>query len=398
MTNANRNPQAANFHVVVIGAGSTGAATAHDLALRGFRVTVVERGEVASGTTGRNHCLLHSGSRYAVNDPAAARECIEENLILRRIMPDGLELNDGLMIAVDDRDAAFKPRFLEGCAQAGIPAHEMSVPQALALEPNLSPTIRAAVRMPDGVFEPFRFCLYFLATAQANGARVLTYRQVIEIEHDQSAVRGIQARNLRTGTVERIGADVVINAAGPWSGKVAQLAGCDVPVAPTAGVMVCVPQRLTRMVIHRMYLPGDGDILVPQRLTSLLGTSSWPVDDADAIDIPPEHVQRMYDLIGLMVPAVKSLKPRGVWAAARPLIGSARLADGRELSRTFECFDHAREGANGFITITGGKTVTARVMAEKVVDLVCARLGIQAECATRDVVLRDYREFFRKGD
>jgi glycerol-3-phosphate dehydrogenase len=384
-----------NRHVVVIGAGSTGAATAHDLALRGFRVTVLERGEVASGTTGRNHCLLHSGGRYVVNDPVAARECVEENLILRRIMPDGLELNDGLTVAVDERDEAFKPRFLEGCARAGIEACELSVREALALEPNLSPAIRAAVRVPDGVFEPFRFCLFFLATAQANGATVKTYREVIEITHSGQSVSGVLVRDTRTGKTEHIGADIVINATGPWSGKVAQRAGCDVPVIPTAGVMVSIPQRINRMVIHRMYLPGDGDILVPQRLTSLLGTSSWPVQDADAIDIPREHVQRMIDLTAQMMPIVKSLQPRGVWAAARPLIGSAKLADGRELSRTFECFDHEKEGVQGFITITGGKTVTARVMAEKVVDLVCAKLGIQAECRTRDVVLRSYREFYR---
>jgi glycerol-3-phosphate dehydrogenase len=350
---------------------------------------------VASGTTGRNHCLLHSGSRYAVNDPIAARECIEENLILRRIMPGALELNGGLMIAVDERDEAFKPRFLEGCANAGIPAQEISVPEALKLEPNLNPSIRAAVRMPDGVFEPFRFCLYFLATAQANGAEVKTYRQVVEIDRGPTSVRGVTVRDVRTGKTEHIGADVVINATGPWSGKVAGLAGCDVPVVPTAGVMVSIPQRVNRMVIHRMYLPGDGDILVPQRLTSLLGTSSWPVDDADAIDIPRDHVQRMIDLTSQMVPLVRSIPPRGVWAAARPLIGSARLGDGRELSRTFECFDHAKEGAAGFITITGGKTVTARVMAEKVVDLVCAKLGVISECRTRDVVLRDYREFYK---
>lgn len=391
-----QSPTSTIPHVVVIGAGSTGAATAHDLALRGFRVTVIERGEVASGTTGRNHCLLHSGARYAVNDPVAARECIEENLILRHIMPDGLELNDGLMIAVDERDEAFKPRFMAGCEQAGIHATELSVPDALKLEPHLSPTIRAAVRVPDGVFEPFRFCLYFLATAQANGAVVKTYRQVMEIDRGPAGVRGVTVRDMRTGQMERIGADIVINAAGPWSGKVARLAGCDVPVVPTAGVMVSIPQRINHMVINRMYLPGDGDILVPQRQTSMLGTSSWPVNDADAIDIPREHVQRMIDLTAQMMPIVRTLQPRGIWAAARPLVGSAKLGDGRELSRTFECFDHAKEGAAGFITITGGKTVTARMMAEKVVDLVCARLGVQAECRTRETVLRSYREFYKR--
>src|SRR5512141_283990 len=89
------------LHVIVIGAGSTGCATAHDLALRGFKVTVIDRGEIASGTTGRNHCLLHSGARYAVTDPQSAIECIDENMILRKIMPDSMELNDGLFVAVD---------------------------------------------------------------------------------------------------------------------------------------------------------------------------------------------------------------------------------------------------------------------------------------------------------
>ena len=59
-------------HVIIIGAGSTGAATAHDLAMRGVRVTVLERGEIASGTTGRNHCLLHAGGRYCVKDQESA--------------------------------------------------------------------------------------------------------------------------------------------------------------------------------------------------------------------------------------------------------------------------------------------------------------------------------------
>src|SRR5438093_116056 len=88
-------------HVVVIGAGSTGAAIAHDLALRGVQVTLVERFGPAAGTTGHNQAQLHSGARYAVSDPASARECIEENTILRRIMPNALELNDGLFVALE---------------------------------------------------------------------------------------------------------------------------------------------------------------------------------------------------------------------------------------------------------------------------------------------------------
>src|ERR1700694_2888077 len=168
-------------HVIVIGAGSTGAARAHDLALRGLRVTVIERGEVASGTTGRNHCLLHSGGRYCVTDQESARECIEKNTILRNIMPDLLELNDGLFVALTEADLTFKERFLEGCAASHIPARDLPVKHVLEMEPFLNPKTLAAVQVPDGVFEPFRFCLAFLATARLNGAIVRRYTDVTDI-------------------------------------------------------------------------------------------------------------------------------------------------------------------------------------------------------------------------
>ena len=83
---------------IIIGAGFTGVATAHDLALRGFDVTVVERGPIVNGTSGRTHGLLHSGARYAVNDKEAAIECIEENLLLRKLVPDVIEPNGGMFI------------------------------------------------------------------------------------------------------------------------------------------------------------------------------------------------------------------------------------------------------------------------------------------------------------
>jgi glycerol-3-phosphate dehydrogenase len=66
--------------VVIVGGGGTGGALAHDLVLRGLQITLVERGELTSGTTGRHHGLLHSGARYAVNDPESAVECIDEDM------------------------------------------------------------------------------------------------------------------------------------------------------------------------------------------------------------------------------------------------------------------------------------------------------------------------------
>ena len=382
-------------HVIVIGAGSTGSATAHDLALRGLRVTVIERGEVAFGTTGRNHCLLHSGGRYCVTDQESAIECIDENLTLRKIMPDLLELNDGLFVAVTESDLAFKERFLEGCAACHIPAREITVAHALAMEPFLNPAILTAVQIPDGVFEPFRFCLAFLATALQNGATVRTFTEVTDFTFSSRNLTGVKIHDYRTGNDETLGADLIINASGPWAGEMAAKAGVKVPEVPTAGVMVALDCRLNNMVINRLNKPSDGDIVVPQRATSVIGTTSWAVEDPDLITIPAEHVERMISQGEQLLPVVKKVPMRAKMAVARPLIATAGT-DARELSRTFECFDHAGDGVNGFVTITGGKTTTARAMAERVADIVCEKLGIKSECRTRDVPLSSYRLFFAK--
>jgi glycerol-3-phosphate dehydrogenase len=82
-----------------------------------------------------------------------------------------------------------------------------------------------------------------------------------------------------------------------------------------------------------------------------------------------------------------------VGAAARPLIRKANT-DERQISRTFECFDHKHDGVEGFVTISGGKTTTARGMAEKVSDVVCAKLGHRAECRTKETPLLSYRLFY----
>jgi glycerol-3-phosphate dehydrogenase len=380
---------------LVIGAGSTGAAVAHDLALRGVAVTVVERGNVASGTTGRNHGLLHSGARYAVKDPESAAECIAERDVLARIAPEVLELNGGIFVAVDEAGLVYREPFEAACASAGVPIRRLSGAEARDLEPALSERALAAYEVPDGVFDPLHLCLAFLATAIANGARTMPFMEVEDLVVRGTAVEGAVVRERRTGDRWRIEADAIVNATGPWAGTIAAMAGVDVPVVPTAGVMVAVGGRVVDRVINRLDRPSDGDIVLPQRQTVVIGTSSWPIDDPDCIDIRPADVALMFDRGGELVPSVRGRPPRGVFAAARPLIGRpGDVAAGRELSRTFECFDHAADGIDGFVTISGGKTTTARAMAEATADVVCRKLGVATPCRTADLPLRSYRDYF----
>ena len=160
------------------GGGGTGGALAHDLALRGLKVTLVERGEFTSGTTGRHHGLLHSGARYAVNDQESAVECIEENRLLRKIAPGSFEENDGLFVAITDEDMATCRRSSRGARASDIPAAAAHARQALRLEPMLNPDMQAAVRVPDATMDAMRMPLRFFATAKRNGASLLNYMEV----------------------------------------------------------------------------------------------------------------------------------------------------------------------------------------------------------------------------
>ncbi len=391
-----RPPTRHDAHVLIIGGGGTGGALAHDLALRGIRVTLVERAELTSGTTGRHHGLFHAGGRYAVNDRDSATECIAENRILRHICPGSFELNDGLFVAVDDEDMEYLAPFLEGCAACGIPTEVLTGAQALRLEPNLNPALRVAVRVPDGSMDAMRLPLRFFATAKRNGAVIRPYAEVTGLELHNGLVSGATIHDHVTDRRELVHADLIVNATGPWSEKIAAMAGVSVPIRPSPGVLLALDARLCNMVINRLHPSGDGDIVLPQRNLSVVGTSSWVVDDPDEIDVPEDHVRRMYEEGAKLIPLVARTARRAAWSAARPLVGARGEAEsGRELSRTFKTFDHQEtDGVQGFVTITGGKATTLRAMAELCADVVCRKLDIDEPCRTRDTVLLPHTAYY----
>lgn len=380
--------------IIVIGAGSTGAAVAHDLALRGLPVVVLERGEPASGTTGRNHALLHSGGRYVVKDLESALECRVENELLHRLAPEVLERNGGLFVALDEEDMAYRDAFLAGCQEAGIPYRELSREEALRREPGLNPAFKTAIEVPDGVFDPYRLVLAWLATAQANGARVYPYTWVEEVERKNGRVVGVWARHVHTGRRLFWESPMVVNAAGPWAGRIAELAGAHVPIRPSPGVIVAVDARLNHMVVNRLRKPGDGDIIVPQRRTSLIGTTSWIADSPDRLPVPADHIEKMIVEGARLLPAVARVPVKAALSSARPLVAGNLEGEGREISRTFQTFDHeVTDRVANFVTIAGGKTTTSRAMAETLGDLVCRKLGIDAPCRTRETPLHSYRRY-----
>ncbi len=325
--------------IIIIGAGFTGCALAYDLTLRGFAVTVVDRGEICSGTSGRTHGLLHSGVRYCVNDPEAARECIEENIILRRIAKQCIEYNKGISIAFTDEEMSYRDEFAKGADQCGIPIRWMEKGEIIQRVPAINPSLLGGYEVPDGSFDPLRLTLAFAASARNRGAIFLPFHQVEKIQVDgASCVHSITVLNRHIGQCIEMFADLFISATGAWAESIARLAGVNVPVIPSPGVMVAFEQRMSDLVLNRLFYPGDGDIIIPQRRMSVIGTTSFEVDNADYIPVDPQQVRAMIGRAAEMIPAIKNIKIRGSYMSARPLISTG--LDARSLSRTYKCFDH----------------------------------------------------------
>jgi glycerol-3-phosphate dehydrogenase len=389
------------LHVCIIGGGGTGAALAYDLALRGLQVTLLEKGELTSGTTGRHHGQLHSGARYAASDPSIARECMEESVRLRSLVPDAVEYNGGLFVELDDDDVAREEGFVAACRAAGIPARPVPVAEALAREPGLAPGLRGAVWVPDGTFDAYRVPLSFFAAARHLGARIQAWNEVIGFERTAGRVEAaiVQDRSGEPSRERRITADWFVSAAGAWGGKIGSLAGVEIPLTPAAGTMVAVRARLCDHVVSRLRPPGDGDIIVPQRGLSIIGSTQRFASDPESLLPGTGDVSFLLRQASAMIPRFPAAPVHAAWCAARPLAGRARdtgdpgFTEGRLLSRDFVVIDHARDGLQGFTTLIGGKATVLRAMAEKAADLVCTSLAVPGRCRTAEYQLPSWRAF-----
>ncbi|MDQ3993000.1 MAG: anaerobic glycerol-3-phosphate dehydrogenase subunit GlpA [Actinomycetota bacterium] len=374
--------------VLVIGGGSTGAGVARDAAMRGLGTVLVERRDLADGTTGRFHGLLHSGGRYVVKDPPAARECVPENAILRRIAADCIEDTGGLFVTTPPDDPAYAEQFLAGCRATGVPVEELSVVEALRREPRLNPRISRAFLVPDAAIDPWKTVWACARSAQAYGARILTYHRVVDLVRSGDRVVGALLANDLTGEELGVEAAVVVNASGAWAGQIARMAGCDVEIQPGKGIMIAMNHRLVQTVINRCKMPADGDILVPIRTVSVIGTTDVRVPDPDEAPVTQGEVEQMLDEGEVLVPGFRHARALRVWAGVRPLFQETKpglVRDTRDVSRSHTLLDHARrDGVEGLLTITGGKTTTFRLMAEVTVDAVCEHLGVKRPCRTHE--------------
>lgn len=379
-----------HYDVIVIGGGVTGAGTARDCSVRGLKTLLVERFDFTAGATGRNHGLLHSGARYAVTDQESATECIRENMTLRKIARHCVEETDGLFITLPEDDLAFQDTFVKSCLKAGIRADVIDPSEAIRLEPSVNRSLIGAVRVPDGAVDPFRLTTANAVDAKLHGAEILTYHEVISFIKDGDRVVGVELRNNHGGEIIKKYADIVINAGGIWGHNIAAIAGANINMFPAKGALLIFGHRVNNMVINRCRKPADADILVPGDTICLIGTTSSrvPYDEIDHMKVTPEEVDILMREGQKLAPSLADTRILRAYAGVRPLVAADNDPSGRSISRGIVCLDHeTRDGIPGFITITGGKLMTYRLMAEWATDLACKKLGKNVKCTTDKVCL-----------
>jgi glycerol-3-phosphate dehydrogenase len=238
--------------------------------------------------------------------------------------------------------------------------------------------------------DPWKLVWGCARSAQEHGAEILLYHRVVALERDDGKVTGALVHNELSGEDIRVHADVVVNAAGAWAGQMAGLAGGRVNVLPGKGIMIAMNHRLVNTVVNRCKPPADGDILVPIRTVSVIGTTDTKVADPDELEVTQAEIDEMLDEGEKLVPGFRDARALRVWAGARPLFSAEEVADTREVSRSHALIDHRdRDDLERLVTITGGKTTTFRLMAEVAVDAACAQLGVERACRTHEEPLPD---------
>ncbi len=366
--------------MLIVGGGATGTGIARDLALRGVDVTLVERNGLSGGTSGRSHGLLHSGARYAESDPEGAAECLAENRVLRSTAGACIRDTGGLFVELEADDPDYFETKLEACESVGIDTEVLDGATVRERVPDVTDDVERAIEVPDGVVSPSRLVAANAADAEENGATI----------HTHAPLEGLTVRDGRV-TAARLGGQVddrvepthVVNAAGPWAGRVASMAGVEVSMAPSRGVMVSVDYDGLGPVLNRCRAPDDGDIVIPHESEAVLGTTSVPVSDPTDYDRADWEVERTTAECAAMLPPVADAAVVRTWWGLRPLYAPDEDdSDRRGISRGFFCLDHADDGVANLTSTVGGKLTTYRRMARATADLVCENLGVDAACTT----------------
>ena len=364
--------------ILVIGGGATGCGVARDLVLRGYQTILIESGNLGSGTSSRSHGMLQSGARYAVTETSFAAECYKERNIISSIFPKAVKLIGGLFISLPNDPEDYPEKFLNCCQIAKIPIEEIPIKEVLESEKELNKNILRAFHVPDAIIHPPKLFELLAKEIRSYGGKILTNHEVISIKTNNNTANAIVVAN--NGIKSHIECDGIINAAGPWSSKVAKLINQNVELQLTRGCGIFFSGQLVSKAINRCRIPNNNDIMCPSENESLWGTTSNVVYDPESSKTTPDEIKELLSGAEELFPNIRSYKSFRAWSGIRPLVKPKKINKDLPISRGHKVIDHEAEGLKNFLTVCGGALTTHRLMAEDVVNKLGNKFGLNIEC------------------
>lgn len=384
-----------SFDVLVVGGGITGAGVALDAAARGLSVALVERHDLASGTSSKSSKLVHGGVRYLRRAQfGLVHEALMERRRLLRNAPHLVRPLPFLFPTVAaHRRHRTRARLLGFAARIGLGLYDLmggralhrtrkvSNDEALRMMPSLDiERVTAAYCYYDAHVDDARLTLTVARTAVEDfGVTLLTYAEVTGFVREGSRTTGAQVTDLHGDLGAcTVRADVVVNATGVWADEVRRLDEGKHPesIRPAKGVHISVPaDRLPVETAAVLGVAGDDRIIfvIPWSGHTYIGTTDTDYDESlDTPTCTSDDVQYLLDAVNAVVTEpLTAADVTGTWAGLRPLVRTGKGDTTDQLSRRHAVI----VGDSGVVTVTGGKLTTYRRMAEDTVDAV---LGIVA--------------------
>src|SRR6185369_2023248 len=372
--------------VVVVGGGIVGSGAALDAATRGLRVGLVERDDIAVGTSSRSSRLIHGGLRYLEQYRfGLVREALTERSRLLHLAPHLVTIEpllfplSGLPVATRVFYQAGMTLYdVLGARKDGGWHRHLSVPEVLAHAPAMRREhLRGGLLFHDGVEDDARYALAVARSAREDGATIVTRAGAESLVEEAGRVVGARICDGLTGEDHEIRARVVVDATGVWGADPATpLSGGSTRLLPSRGAHLIVPRsRIPSDVGLTIRVPGKVVFLVPWPHYWLVGTTDAPY--AGPIDRPTAGRDEVDELLAavnhVLDVGLRREDVVGTYAGLRPLIAPS---DGSTITASRE--HRVVVERNGLVRVSGGKYTTYRLMAEQTID---AALGVLGERA-----------------
>lgn len=382
--------------VVVIGGGVNGVGVARDATMRGLRVALLERNDLAFGASGNSSGMIHGGARYLTYDPTVTKSSCRDSGHIQAIAPHLLFRIPFLMPVERGPTAKIFLNLLDGFFEAydryqplkrGKPHTRLTPDEIALLEPGIVGDVIGGMSFDEWGIDGARLCVANAVDALERGCKLLVGRSVEAIERRETdgAVVAVEHRDRRTGEVGRLSTKAVVNATGAWAPITAALGGlapARARVRPGKGIHVVYDRRLTNYAISAKTIDGRQIFLEPWQNMSIVGTTDDDYyGDLDDVRATSDEVRYLVQGIARVFPQIRQARVIGTYAGVRPtLYAYGPLEDA--LSRDHQIIDHAAHGAPGMFSMVGGKLASYRLFAEEMTDILAAWFGVARPCRT----------------